>query len=185
MLWIVGVGPAKGYLTDRAKEIISRAEIVYGSSRAIDYAKEYIRGKIVVMKKFDEKVYREIEEVAKKKNVVVLSTGDPMVSGLGKKLKGSVEPGISSVQLALSRLKVDLTEVVVVDGHGRECYEEIRRALEFRGKVVVLADRSFDLSKVDGKVVVLENLGMENERVGSEITGNLAIIYIERSNSEA
>ncbi|WP_290898622.1 cobalt-precorrin-7 (C(5))-methyltransferase [Ferroglobus sp.] len=180
MLYVVGVGAAKGYLTDKAKQIISKADVVYGSKRAIEYAEEFIRGEIRVLKKFGREVYDEIERVAKEKNVVVLSTGDPMVSGLGKKINGIVEPGISSVQLALARLKLDLCEVVVVDSHGKNSYDEIERALEFRGKVLVLADKNFDPSKVRGKVTVLENLGLENERIGEEIKSDLAIVYIER-----
>ncbi|ADC66404.1 precorrin-6y C5,15-methyltransferase (decarboxylating), CbiE subunit [Ferroglobus placidus DSM 10642] len=180
MLYVVGVGAAKGYLTDRAKEIISKAEVVYGSERAIEYAKEFIRGEIRVLKKFGKDVYEEIEREAKDKKVVVLSTGDPMVSGLGKKINGIVEPGISSVQLALAKLRVDLCEVVVVDSHGKDSYDEIEKALEFRGKVLVLADKNFDLSKVKGRVIVLENLGLEDERVGEDIKSDLAIVYVER-----
>ena len=179
MLYVVGVGPAEGYLTDRAKEIISKARVVYGSRRAIEYAKEHIRGEIRVLKKFGAEVYREIEEAARSEDVVILSTGDPMVSGLGKKLSGVVEPGISSVQLALARLKVDLTEIVVVDAHGRDSYREIEEALRFRGKVLILADKSFDLGRLKGKVLVLENLGLENERIGKEISSDLAIVYVE------
>jgi len=184
MLYIVGVGVAEGYLTERAIRLIKEAEVVYGSKRAVELAKKHIRGEIRVMTSFGEDIYREIENEAKDKRVVVLSTGDPMVSGLGRFLKGEIEPGISSVQLALARLKLDLTDVVIVDSHAKESYEEIKRALKIRGKVLVLADRNFDLKKIDEKVkiVVLENLGLNDEKISKisdEITSDRTIVYLE------
>ena len=181
MLYIVGVGVAEGYLTERAIKLIREAEVVYGSKRAIELAKRYIRGETRIMTNFGEEIYREIEDEAENRRVVVLSTGDPMVSGLGRFLKGEIEPGISSVQLALAKLKLDLTDVVVVDSHAKESYEEIKRALKLRGKVLVLADRNFDLKKINEnvRVVVLEDLGLDGERVGDTITSDRAIVYLE------
>ena len=50
-------------------------------------------------------------------NAVILSTGDPMLAGLGY-LKGEVIPGISSLQIAAARLHIPLSRVVVVVAHG-------------------------------------------------------------------
>jgi cobalt-precorrin-7 (C5)-methyltransferase len=186
---IVGVGPAEGYLTDRAKEIISRADVVFGSRRALKLAEPYIKGKRVEMTRFDKNEVEKIAKMGVEMRVVVLSTGDPMVSGLGSLVDGRVEPGISSVQLALARLKVDLCEVVVVDAHARESYDEIIKAARFRKKVLILADKRFNLEKLKGleelegmdikRIVVLNNLGMENEEVGDSIKSDLAVIYLE------
>lgn len=202
---VVGVGPAKGFLTQRAMEIISRAEVVFGSRRALELAREHIRGDKVELTRFDEEEMARILETGAKKEVVVLSTGDPMVSGLGKLIKGRIEPGISSIQLALARLGVDLCEAVVVDAHGRENYSEILRALEFRNRVLVLIDRKFDPVTLIGlverelagklrRLAILTNLGMEDERViefeagdSTEmiaqlvIESDLAIVYAETS----
>ena len=49
---------------------------------------------------------------------VVLSTGDPMLSGLGY-LEGQVIPGISSMQVACARLKISQLRMVPVTLHGR------------------------------------------------------------------
>ncbi len=184
MIKIVGVGPAEGYLTERAIEEIERAEVVYGSKRALEIAKRHVKGKAVVITKFDEETYRKIAEEGKGKRVVVLSTGDPMVSGLGKKIEGEVEPGISSVQLALARLKVDLTEVVVIDCHGKDRLDEVLKAFELGRHALILADSKFDVEKLRkfADVVVLENLGYENERIceNCEIKSDLVILFAKR-----
>lgn len=199
---VVGVGPAEGFLTDRAKDIISRAEVVFGSRRALKLAEQYIRGERVEMTRFDEEEIKRIEKTGAEREVAVLSTGDPMVSGLGRLVKGKVEPGISSVQLALARLRIDLCDTIIVDAHARDSYQEILRASRFRNKILILADRKFNLSKLvklgrsEGigiaKLAVLTNLGMEDEEIVElslsgdvpeqiHLKSDLTIVYIECS----
>jgi cobalt-precorrin-7 (C5)-methyltransferase len=118
-----------------------------------------------------------------------------MVSGLGSRFSRLVEevtiiPGISSVQKALAILRKDLTEVVVVSTHGREdedltLYED-SNIFKTRG-LLILADRSFDLKKLKGrKIVLMENLGMEGERIvedfaeNVEIKSDYSIVYLGR-----
>ncbi len=181
---IVGVGPSKGYMTEKAVEEIQKADVVYGSKRAFEIAKKYIRGNFVEIKRFSEDVYRAIEKEGRRKRVVVLSTGDPMVVGLGKRIKGNVIPGISSIQLALAKLGVDLTEVVVIDGHAKDCIEEVRKAFEIGRYALILADSRFNIEKLRefADVIVLENLGYENERIceGCEIKSDLVILFAKR-----
>ncbi len=172
---VVGVGCCPGYITERAMEELKRAEVVFGSRRALEIAKGFIRGEIVELKRFDAEIMRRIEDLGKRKRVVVLSTGDPMVVGLGKKIGGHVVPGISSVQLALARLRLDLTEVIVFDCHGKGCDLE----KDEKRKVLILADKNFDVSKFK-KYVVLENLGYENERIceNCEIESDLVVVVV-------
>ena len=181
---IVGVGPSKGYMTEKAVEEIQKADVVYGSKRAFEIAKKYIRGNFVEIKRFSEDVYRAIEKEGRRKRVVVLSTGDPMVVGLGKRIKGNVIPGISSIQLALAKLGVDLTEVVVIDGHAKDCIEEVRKAFEIGRYALILADSRFNIEKLRdfANVIVLENLGYENERIceDCEIKSDLVILFAKR-----
>ncbi|MEM0350634.1 MAG: SAM-dependent methyltransferase [Archaeoglobaceae archaeon] len=178
MLRIIGVGICEGHLTDRAKALIKSSEIVYGSEKAIRLAEECIKGEKVVMRKFNSEVYAEIEREGKKREVAVLSTGDPMVAGLGKFFKeAEIEPGISSVQLALAKLKLDLCEVLVVNAHGRK-FEIGKRGM------LILADKNFDLSTFGGKrITLIEDLcSGERIKVGDaremRIESNNVIIYV-------
>lgn len=178
MLRIIGVGICEGHLTDRAKELIRKSEVVYGSERALRLAEKWIKGEAKVLREFKSEVYSEIEREAIEKEVAVLSTGDPMVAGLGKFFRNAeIEPGISSVQVALSKLKVDLCEVLVVNAHSRR-FEIGKRSL------LILADRSFDLTMLgDAEVVVLEDL-CSRERIRKGVASELklesnnSIVYV-------
>ena len=105
---------------------------------------------------------------------IVLSTGDPMLAGLGH-LGEEVVPGISSMQCAFSRLRLPLTKAVVVDAHGkdedvarREMVEEVER-----GRIpFVLTEPGFDIialchvmqeKGLKCKVIACENLGYADE----------------------
>lgn len=153
MLNIVGVGICEGQITERASKLISQAEIVFGSKRALQLASKFISGEFYELKSFEERTYKEIENIAERKNVVVLSTGDPMVAGLGTKLKGNVEPGISSVQMALAKLREDLCNAVVIDAHAKNAEKELE--LIEKRNLIILADKKFDPSVFGSRKVAL------------------------------
>jgi cobalt-precorrin-7 (C5)-methyltransferase len=152
---IVGVGAGPEMLTEEAIKAIEGANVVYGSARAIELAKAHIRGEVRVLTNFD--LFEDTEDVC------VLSTGDPMLSGLGKKAPNDAEiiSGISSLQLACARQKVDIADTL--------------RTLSTLGRMLfVLPDPSFDLGKIctfldacgyKGDVVLFEDLGYERERI--------------------
>ncbi len=184
MLYVVGVGVCKGHLTKRAIELIRNADVVYGSKRALKLAEEYITGEKRIMG-YNDAEYKRIEEEGRYKNVVVLSTGDPMVSGLGVKLRGLIESGISSVQVALAKLGVDLCDVAVVDAHAKKP-ENLDELLKFR-HLLILADKKFDITIFGNReVCLIENLCMKNERivfgrgVDLEVKSDYAIIFVRR-----
>ncbi|MEM1578961.1 MAG: precorrin-6y C5,15-methyltransferase (decarboxylating) subunit CbiE [Archaeoglobaceae archaeon] len=178
MLRIIGVGICDGHITERAKKAISEAKVVYGSARAIRLAERFINGEKRIMNKFTNEIYEEIEREAEKESVAVLSTGDPMVAGLGKFFKkAEVEPGISSIQLALAKLKIDLCDVIVYNAHGKR-FETDKKGM------LILADKSFDLSTFGHtKVTILEDLCMD-ERIRKgfadeiRLESNNCIIYL-------
>jgi cobalt-precorrin-7 (C5)-methyltransferase len=107
---------------------------------------------------------------------VLLSTGDPMLAGLGDR-GGEVIPGISSLQLAFARLRLPLVKVTIVDGHGRDPAQAIAETLAeiARGKIVfLLPNPGFpvpDLATAllekerDCTIALCEDLGYPNERI--------------------
>ena len=181
---VVGVGASEGYLTEKAIEEIQKADVVYGSRRALEIAKKCIRSSFVEIKRFNEDVYKVIKKKSKRKRVVVLSTGDPMVAGLGRKIEGDIIPGVSSIQLAMARLGVDLTEVMVIDGHAKDCIEEVKKAFQIGRNALILADSRFNIEKLKtfADITVLENLGYEEERIckGCEIKSDLVILFAKK-----
>jgi cobalt-precorrin-7 (C5)-methyltransferase len=168
---IIGVGCGPGMLTEQAIHEISRALVIYGSDRAIDLAKSFIPPDCTVKTIDDFKQLSTLPD-----NAAILSTGDPMLAGLGY-LAGDVIPGISSFQLAAARLKIPLSRMSIVVAHGKghekgreETLEELKR-----GKIVfLLADPKFEVQILYEDlralclpltVALCENLGYPDECV--------------------
>jgi cobalt-precorrin-7 (C5)-methyltransferase len=124
----------------------------------------------------DYKALRELPEDA-----VVLSTGDPMLSGLGY-LGGEIVPGISSMQVACARLKVSQLRVVPITVHGREMDPRpIAEEIEKEKCVFLLIDDSTDLpglcqyleeKGLKREVAVLSDLGYPQEKIRMGSTEN-------------
>ncbi len=156
-------------LTLEAIEAISKAKLIYGSPRSIDLVKDHIPPGSTVKVIEDYKNLRELPEQA-----LVLSTGDPMLSGLGY-LKGRVIPGISSLQLACARLKISQLKVIPITVHGRSLDPEAVAFELQRGKCVfLLADENLDLEGLcrhleaqglSKSMAVLTDLGYPQEKI--------------------
>lgn len=165
---IVGVGCGPGMLTEEAAAVIAGAAIIYGSPRAIALAQAVIRPGCEVHEIEDYGTLRSLPGHA-----IVLSTGDPMLAGLGY-LPGEVIPGVSSLQVAFARLKVPLVRAAAISAHGKDHARAISGARDeiSRGRIVFLiADPAFDLGAFaaalppETRVAVCEDLGYPEERV--------------------
>lgn len=166
---IVGVGAGPGMLTLEAIKAIKEAKLIYGSERSIDLAREHISPSCTVRDIEDYKKLHELPEEA-----VVLSTGDPMLSGLGY-LKGRIIPGISSMQIACARLKVSQLKVIPITVHGRSLDPDAVASGLRSGKCVfLLTDESLDIEGlcrylesqgISKDVAMLADLGYPEEKV--------------------
>ncbi len=174
---IVGVGAGPDLLTLEAISAIKSARIIFGSRRAMELAKKHIKCEVC-----------EIEDYTLKSlphDAVVLSTGDPMLSGLGK-FAGEgdiVIPGISSLQLACSRLRMDAEGMGVITAHSRDIdLVKSRLIMEIKGgkNVFLLPDAAFgvnelvSLLKSNGlsgrKIWIFENLAYPDEHISEGTT---------------
>ncbi|MDO8726994.1 MAG: cobalt-precorrin-7 (C(5))-methyltransferase [Candidatus Methanoperedens sp.] len=168
---IVGVGAGPNLLTPEAASAIEGARIIFGSRRAIELAGEHIKCEV-----------HEIEDYTLKSlpgDAVVLSTGDPMLSGLGKFAKPGdiVIPGISSLQLACSYLRLDIEIVAVITAHSRNVEAVKTRLieeLEIGKNVFLLPDATFGVNEIAAmleqrgisrRIWVFENLAYPDERI--------------------
>jgi cobalt-precorrin-7 (C5)-methyltransferase len=166
---IVGVGAGPQMLTAQAAQAVERARLIYGSKRAIDLVRDHINPDCTVKVIEDYKKLHDLSEDA-----VVLSTGDPMLSGLGY-LNGRVIPGISSLQVACARLKISQIKVAAITVHGRSLDMDAVAFELRRGKCVfLLTDDGTDLSSLcknlesqglHREVAVLTDLGYPEERI--------------------
>ncbi|HUT38371.1 MAG TPA: cobalt-precorrin-7 (C(5))-methyltransferase [Methanoregula sp.] len=168
---IIGVGCGPGMLTEQAIREISRATTIFGSHRAIELAKSHISFGCAV-KTIDD--FKNLEKLPQ--DAVILSTGDPMLAGLGY-LAGEVIPGISSLQVATARLHIPISRVSVVVAHGKGHEKGMQDTVDEvkLGKIVfLLADPKFNVQEMYSrlttlslpmKVALCENLGYPEERI--------------------
>ncbi len=173
---IVGVGAGPGLLTEKAISVIRDAELIYGSKRAIELAKEHIR---CTAHEIIDYTLNSLPQ-----NAVVLSTGDPMLSGLGKFSKDVDEiiPGISSLQIACSRLRLDIENIAVITAHSRDidiAKDRLIRELKEGKNVFLLPDASFGAAEVaaflkSGRLLrcisICERLAYPDERISTGTT---------------
>jgi cobalt-precorrin-7 (C5)-methyltransferase len=167
---IVGVGCAPGLLTMEAIAALKEARLVYGSRRAIEIARN------ALPRSCEVREIRDYSSLDIPEDAVLLSTGDPMLAGLGEK-GGEVIPGISSLQLAFARLRLPLVKVAIVDGHGRDPAQAIAEAVEEAGRgriVFLLPDPGFPLGDLAAAlrgsgsactIALCEDLGYPAERI--------------------
>jgi cobalt-precorrin-7 (C5)-methyltransferase len=168
---VVGVGCGPGMLTEEAIRAIRTATEIHGSRRAIDLARIHIPEGCRVVEIRDYGTLKDLPARA-----VVLSTGDPMLAGLGH-IGGEVIPGISSLQVAAARLGIPLARIVVVDAHAKDRAEAVNRAAGEiqRGRVVfLLTDPEFDLNALAAalrkipcriRIAVCDRLGYPDEKI--------------------
>jgi cobalt-precorrin-7 (C5)-methyltransferase len=167
---IVGVGCGPGMLTEEAVLALKGARRVYGSRRAIELARSALARSCEIHE------IRDYSSLDLPEDAILLSTGDPMLAGLGDR-SGEVIPGISSLQLAFARLRLPLVKVAVVDGHNRDPREAISETVEEvrRGKIVfLLPDPAFPLGDlaaalrkegISCSIALCEDLGYPAERL--------------------
>ena len=169
---VVGVGVGPGMLTEEGIKAIRKASVVYGAKRALELAQEYITCEAKTIK--DYKSFHLLPADA-----VVLSTGDPMFSGLGKFAGENdfVIPGISSMQVACSRTRVNLTNLCAITAHGRDfepAKAELIRELKNGRNIFLLPEETFGSPEVaevlkelgmEAELYICENLGYPEERI--------------------
>lgn len=194
---IVGVGAGPNLLTKEAISAIGNAEIIFGSQRAIELAKEHIKCRTHLLTDYTLKTLPE--------NAVVLSTGDPMLSGLGKYARKGDEiiTGISSLQLACSRLCLDLETLSVITAHSRDINTVKKRLLtdlKVGKNVFILPDAAFGTREVaeflknnglTRKIIMCQQLGYPEEKIVTGTTevpptveNNMYSLIITSSNFE-
>lgn len=125
----VGVGPGPGYLTGRARSLLSGADVVVGFETVVDLVREATDATTLACGYNDEAAALErfADRVAAGADGVAVLMGDPNVSGyqfLGKverSVEGTVRvvPGVSSVQVAASRARTPLERSTVLSLHRR------------------------------------------------------------------
>ncbi|WP_407354966.1 cobalt-precorrin-7 (C(5))-methyltransferase [Methanolobus sp. WCC5] len=168
---IVGVGVGPGLLTQEAIDVISNASVVYGSRRSIELAQAFIKCEALLIKD-----YKNLHLLPG--DAVVLSTGDPMFSGLGKFAteKDRVVTGISSIQAACARFHVEMSNLAMITAHGRDpapAKEALVREIGLGKNIFLLPADTFGPGEValvlkeigvNARICIYEDIGYPDER---------------------
>ena len=179
---IIGLGLGPEHLGSAAMDIISRAEVLAGGSRLLDFFPDH-PGRRLAMTTGLAAWLDQVAEAAKTDRVAVLASGDPNFFGVAGRLverlgpeNVRIHPNVSTVQTAFAELKETWAEAGVVSLHGRNA-DALFGALGGRDRVAIFTDPKNTPSAIAGlmldrgqkfwRMTVLENLGRPEARVTS------------------
>ncbi len=111
-LYFIGMGLSRSTMTDRAKDLISKADVVvydtytsFSCDISLDYVKSLASGEVMeATRELLENKNRELINLAKDKNVAIVSVGDAMIAtthvsmaidAMNAGVKVTVIPGVS------------------------------------------------------------------------------------------
>jgi len=191
-LWIVGCGPgAAEYLTEAARQAVARADVLFGGWRLLDLFPDGSAEKIPLAADIPGTLERIAERLAAGQEIAVLVSGDPGLYSLAQRVirrfgreQCEVVPGVSSVQVAFSRLGLDWSDARILSAHGR-IPDATAADLQRADKIAVLAGTSGSLRWSAGVAAALEashaaflgeNLTLGDERFQSLTPGQLGTL---------
>jgi len=168
----VGVGPGdNGFLTLKGKQAIEEADLVAGFATVLNVIRPFAK-----KAELCSMAYRDQEEVLdyavgkvkEGKSLVVCAWGDLNVSAkeLLDRVRKRVDhvdlvPGISSVQIAMSRSGISLEDAVFITLHRRDgagsALEELIHYLKEGRRNVILLPRPYDLMPAGIAAGVIED----------------------------
>ena len=178
---IVGVGPdGLAGLTARSRELLTAAEVVYGSDAALRLLPELKAERVRIGADLPEVVEKLRADLGKKR-VAIAATGDPLFYGTARYLCEKVGPDafevvphVSSMQLAFARVKETWEEAYLTDLSARRLDEVIDK-IRIAETVGLFTSEEYPPSRVARELLargidyfrayVCENLGGKDERI--------------------
>jgi precorrin-6Y C5,15-methyltransferase (decarboxylating) len=178
---VIGIGPdGLGGLTARSRELLSAAEMVFGSDAALRLLPELSAERVRIGSDLPE-VVGKLRANLGKKRLAVVATGDPLFYGTARYLceKAGAEnfdvlPHVSSMQLAFARIKESWEEAYLTDLAARPLEDVIDR-VRTAETVGLFTSEAYHPARVARELLargidyftafVCENLGGRDERI--------------------
>jgi len=176
---VVGIGPgSRDYMMPLSLRIVEESDLLIGGERQLAMFR-YLEKEEICLKGDYGSVFPRIRKECRKKKIALLVSGDPGYHSLLGKVSREflpeeykVYPGLSSFQLAMSRIGKCWDQATLISLHGKDL-ELID--LPLTGSLVMLTDRKNTPHRIAGKlmkggrkgcfVYIAENLSYENERI--------------------
>ncbi|BCS91799.1 hypothetical protein L3N51_00320 [Metallosphaera sp. J1] len=174
----MGAGPGNPeYFTLKLINNLRDARKVIATKRLLIAVKPFTNAELVELEE-GHGFYTMIKNIESKEGTLILSTGDPMIAGIGKFFPDhEIEPGISSVQKCASLIHEELTNSTIISTRYGKNYEKIDPALRLGFRVFLLPEPALTVGEIIRKlslyltnpgnmnVAVCLNLSLANERV--------------------
>ncbi|MFP4199097.1 MAG: precorrin-6y C5,15-methyltransferase (decarboxylating) subunit CbiE [Halanaerobium sp.] len=181
-VYVLGIGPgSKDYLLKKTEKIIEKMDVLIGGSRALETFADQKAKKIKITLPL-LKIKNYILDNYEREKIAVLVSGDPGLYSLLNYLKREIDadileviPGISSLQLAASRIQISWNQMQITSMHGKDNKEELLLLLNRKSKVGLFTDNKFSpqkiaeyllKNKIENKIIcVFENLSYPDEKI--------------------
>ncbi len=212
--YVIGIGYKP--FDKKTHELILSSDVILTSKRLFEVFQRYeefhaVEDKVIVLNKINDTI-EFIRNNFKTKKVVLMASGDPLFSGIGRRAvdefgENAVEiiPDLSSIQIAFSRIKEPWDDAFFISLHGgpdptkrrRLPYEmqDIPFLLERHNKIAVLTDiennpteiaKVLSLSPISCSLLpilyVCERLGYEDEKITQGSPEEIAAISFSGPN---
>ncbi|MBW5407817.1 cobalt-precorrin-7 (C(5))-methyltransferase [Morganella morganii] len=202
MIYVTGVGPgSEAYLTRRAADVISGADILIGGQRHLDE----FAGLTTETRVIDADINGLMNWIAERldRRIVILASGDPMFFGIGKRISETfapeqvqIIPGISSVQYLCAKVGMDMNDIYLTSSHNRSPDFDWLLGHE---RIGMVTDKNIGPKEIAAEIIqrrqhrrliIGENLSMRNERISivnaDQVMGDydMNVVLIDKKGSE-
>ena len=140
---VIGMDVNDDPISHKKRQYIVDADVVIGGRKHLDLV-NFFKGRTICITGDIDSLIADIHQCLEENlHIVVLATGDPLLFGIGNTLIDhfgsnaiAVHPGISAVQVALSRLGLKTDEAVILSRHGAHD-DDLRRILHHHIGVIL------------------------------------------------
>ncbi len=177
---IIGINPGKKF-NDNELYCIENSDVIFSGERNIELLNNIKKNKIEIknMKNF---LFKLNEYFKDNKIITVIASGDPLFYGIGKLIINNFDkkfidilPNISTLQMAMAKIKEDYNNIKIISLHGREI-KGLAQKISGYNKIFIFTDKIntpsyiakylIDFNLNNFVIYVFENLGYENEKIG-------------------
>jgi len=179
---VIGLGVDLRDLSLVISKRIESADVLIGGNRLLDIFRDHTALKVSIGSPLEDVIERINQEMKTDREIVVLTDGDPLFYGFGKRLIEALgremvvfHPNVTTLQVAASRLKIPWHDIQTVSLHGRKDIRPLLAALVRNDRVAVFTDPDFHPAKIADELIrkgidafdmyVFEDLGTESEKV--------------------
>ncbi len=180
---VIGAGVGKINVNPIIKDHVDWADIVVGGKRLLNELDCTETKKRFIIKGDIKVVLEKIESAVRDgKKVLVISDGDPLFFGIGKKIihkfginNVEIHPNITVAQIACARLGISFDQMKVVSLHGKKDFFPILSAMMNYEAIGIYTDNTSGPKKIadelikrdikEFSMIILEDLGTSDEKI--------------------